>query len=247
MTANALQTTNYTTAKVMEGVNLNPPNIQLNALLQQYTSTATAASTTILTNATTFQQWFTGSTTQIVQLPNAETLYVDYQVWIVNNATGILTIKLNDTSTTLTTANPGDVLLLNCSAIGTTNGTWEVGIINQGTITVVTDAAWTPADASGATLSFTSVTATYSQISNFINFAVTLTYPSTASTAAASISGLPIAIHQTQYFTGYSSIGVVIIASVTSETITLLDSQFTAIENVQLTGATITINGTYGS
>lgn len=54
-----------------------------------------------------------------------------------------------------------------------------------------TSGTWIPTDASGASLVFTSVTATYIKIGKicYINF--TLTYPSTVSIATAIISGLP--------------------------------------------------------
>ena len=58
-----------------------------------YTTTATAASTTTLTNQSTYYQFFTGSTTQTITMPVTSTL-VQGQTWrIVNNSTGIFTVN----------------------------------------------------------------------------------------------------------------------------------------------------------
>src|SRR5437762_7853966 len=43
-----------------------------------YTTTATAAATTTLTSASTYQQFFTGATTQTVQLPVVSTLALGF-------------------------------------------------------------------------------------------------------------------------------------------------------------------------
>lgn len=60
-----------------------------------YTTTATAAGTTTLTVSSTFDQFFTGVTTQTCVMPDATTLAVG-QVWhIVNNSTGVVTVNKN--------------------------------------------------------------------------------------------------------------------------------------------------------
>lgn len=56
----------------------------------------------------------------------------------------------------------------------------------------IADTAWTPADASGAGLAFTGVTARYTKIGNMVNATFRVTYPSTVSGANAAISGLPV-------------------------------------------------------
>lgn len=122
---NSLPATNYTSAKVMLGVNLNTANTQIGYLMQQYTSTATAAGTTTLTNSSTYTQFFTGVTTQIIVLPNATTLFTSYMITLVNKSTGLLTIKLNDTSTTLITMIAGSTTSLVCTDIASSNGTWQ--------------------------------------------------------------------------------------------------------------------------
>jgi hypothetical protein len=51
---------------------------------------------------------------------------------------------------------------------------------------------WTPADASGAGLSFSNVDAAYQTIGNFVHAYFSLTYPATADGTLTLIGGLPI-------------------------------------------------------
>lgn len=52
---------------------------------------------------------------------------------------------------------------------------------------------WTPVDASGAGLTFTSVVAGFTRLGNLLFYYGTLTYPTTADVTAALLGGLPIA------------------------------------------------------
>lgn len=58
--------------------------------------------------------------------------------------------------------------------------------------------SWTPTDQSGATLTFTAVSAKYCQIGNLVFAYGTLTYPSTADGSNAKIS-LPVAVPNQTY------------------------------------------------
>lgn len=62
-------------------------------MLEGYTTTATAAGTTTLTVASNNMQYFTGVTTQTVQLPVASTLVLGTSYWITNLSTGLVTIN----------------------------------------------------------------------------------------------------------------------------------------------------------
>jgi hypothetical protein len=53
------------------------------------------------------------------------------------------------------------------------------------------EGTWTPSDNSGAGLTFTGVTATYTKIGRLVSAQLYLTYPSTADTNQAKITGLP--------------------------------------------------------
>jgi len=58
-----------------------------------FTTTATAAGTTTLTNTSTFNQVFTGSSTQTIVLPVTSTLAQGWSYQVINNSTGNLTVN----------------------------------------------------------------------------------------------------------------------------------------------------------
>lgn len=68
-------------------------NYTTNNLIESWVSTATSAATTTLTVGSAYQQYFTGSTTQNVLLPVTSTLVSGMQFMVVNNSSGIVTIK----------------------------------------------------------------------------------------------------------------------------------------------------------
>lgn len=82
-----------------------------------------------------------------------------------------------------------------------------IGAISTSNLSdAVTDTPWTPTDASGASLVFTSVTARYTKIGKMVTASFRLTYPSTASNNTAAVGGLPVAMSSN--FTAASNIGV---------------------------------------
>ena len=68
-------------------------NASADNMLLGYTTTATAAGTTTLTVGSTYLQFFTGATTQTVQMPVTSTLTLGHQFLIVNNSTGAVTVN----------------------------------------------------------------------------------------------------------------------------------------------------------
>jgi len=58
-----------------------------------YSTTVTAAGTTTLTASSNYRQFFTGTTTQTIQLPVTSTLVVGMAYEIENNSTGLLTVN----------------------------------------------------------------------------------------------------------------------------------------------------------
>jgi hypothetical protein len=146
------------------------------ALLMGYTSTATAAGTTVLTNASSQYQLFTGVTTQTITLPVTSTLGTGWTFHIVNNSTGNLTVNSSG-GNLVATVPPNMTLMITC--IGTTLTTaadWEFGFtdfgsvtgtgavvlatspaISGGSIDNATVGATTPASVTGSLLASTSV------------------------------------------------------------------------------------------
>jgi len=105
------------------------------ANLTRLTSTATAAGTTTLTNASNYFQLFTGTTTQTIVLPVTSTLQTGWTFHIINNSTGVLTV--NSSGGNLVISVPAGVTTM-CTCIGTTLTTaadWEAGLTDFSTVT----------------------------------------------------------------------------------------------------------------
>jgi hypothetical protein len=105
------------------------------ANLMGYTSTATAAGTTTLTNTSSYYQQFTGSTTQTVVLPVTSTLQTGWTFHIVNNSSGLLTVNSSGSNLVITVPS-GTTAMVTCIATaGTTAADWESGITDFSTYT----------------------------------------------------------------------------------------------------------------
>lgn len=105
------------------------------ARLLGYTSTATAAGTTTLTNTSSQYQLFTGSTTQTITLPVTSTLDEGWSFHIVNNSTGNLTVNSSG-GNLVTTIISGVTAMVTC--VGTTLTTaadWEPGFTDFQSLT----------------------------------------------------------------------------------------------------------------
>ena len=99
---------------------------QAHATLMGWTTTATAAGTTTLTNTSTYQQEFTGTTTQTVVMPVTSTLALGWAYEIINNSTGNLTVQSSGLNT-IATVTPGTTVSVVCTAItGTTAASWDL-------------------------------------------------------------------------------------------------------------------------
>ena len=115
-----------TTAGVASWSSLGPATY---ATLVGYTSTATAGTTTTLTATSTYNQFFTGSTTQTIQLPDVTTLALGWTFHISNNSTGTLTVTSSG-GNTISTVLAGTSLQLVCIAItGTTAASWDYELV----------------------------------------------------------------------------------------------------------------------
>lgn len=105
------------------------------ANLTGYTSTVTAAGTTTLTNTSSYYQYFTGTTTQTVQLPVTSTLQTGWSFHIVNNSTGIITVNSSGGNTVITVPS-GTTTMCTCIATSTTTAAdWESGLTDFSTST----------------------------------------------------------------------------------------------------------------
>lgn len=109
-------------------------NITANNALLGFTSTATAGSTTTLTNASTQMQHFTGTLSQTILLPGPGTV-LGQTFSIDNEGTGILTIQSSG-SNLVQTLKANEYCDLTCVAAGgTTAAAWDVHYVAFGSTT----------------------------------------------------------------------------------------------------------------
>src|ERR1035437_7720687 len=99
-------------------------------LLEGYATTATASGTTTLTVSSKYQQYFTGSAAQTVQMPATSTLVLGQQYMIVNNSTGLVTVNASNTSTIIILSAGASVSLTCISISVTTPSAWSIAVSN---------------------------------------------------------------------------------------------------------------------
>jgi len=110
-------------------------NTQINNINEAFATTATAAGTTTLTVASAPLQQFTGTTTQNVALPAANTLVTGTQFFIFNRSTGAVTVKDGSGATVQVMAG-GTQATFTCAANGTVAGTWDLSYTTTGTLPI---------------------------------------------------------------------------------------------------------------
>jgi len=98
-------------------------NVFIGNVDSAYATTATAAGTTTLTNASKYTQNFTGVTTQTIVLPNATTMPEGHGFYFTNNSTGALTVNKNG-GTLLQTVAAGQTLSVTVTDISSSAGGW---------------------------------------------------------------------------------------------------------------------------
>lgn len=126
--ANATSNAMVATTQFVNNQIQNSPNIQtpsINNIQIGYTATVTAATTTTLTNQSTHQQVFTGSSNQTVVLPVATTLTVGTSYHIENNGTGTLTIQSSGGNQVVQVVAYQSVLITCVIASGTDATSWD--------------------------------------------------------------------------------------------------------------------------
>jgi hypothetical protein len=138
-------------------------NAAINSVVQGFTSTATAAGTTVLTAASTPTQYFTGSTTQTVTLPVTSTLKLNQSFTIQNTSTGAITVNSSG-GNLVTTVAPGATATIKCIAItGTTAASWsakyEAVLVASGKVLTVSNSL-TLAGTDGTSFAFPTTSAT---------------------------------------------------------------------------------------
>jgi hypothetical protein len=178
-----------------------------------------------------------------------------------------LTLALCSAALAQSSPNIGGAMLPNSSGGGTSTPSFTTTTIGGGgAITssgpggALTGAAfatytaagsWTPTDASGASLVFTAVSASYTRIGNMVFAYATLTYPSTVDGTNALIGGFPVNFPSSNYgrqcSVTFSNVtgGLDILPVVSSATANPKTLAGAAVLNSALTLATIYLNCIY--
>lgn len=100
-------------------------NLTVNSLITGYTTTSTAGGTTVLTIGSAENQFFTGSTTQIVTLPVTSTLTLGQQFFIKNTSSGAITVNSSGGNTVLILAAGTSAIFTTILTSGTTAASWD--------------------------------------------------------------------------------------------------------------------------
>jgi hypothetical protein len=106
-------------------------NLTVNNLLEGYATTATAAGTTTFTVASTYQQFFTGSTTQTVVMPVTSTLVLGQAFWVQNLSTGAVTVNSSGSNAILVLAGSTAALFTCILTSGTSAASWSAVYFNE--------------------------------------------------------------------------------------------------------------------
>lgn len=109
-------------------------NLSANSFIEGYTTTATNGGTTTLAVGSTEQQYFTGSSTETVTLPDTSTLVKGQQFQVVNLSSGTVTVQSNGSNTVQAMAANTSAWFTCVSTSVNTAAAWQV--IYQSTTTV---------------------------------------------------------------------------------------------------------------
>ncbi len=148
----------------------------INNIRQGYSTTVTAAGTTILSVNSNRLQFFTGTTTQILSLPAPQTMTLGMEFLIVNNSTGNIEVRASN-SATVAIVLPGTAV--SCISIDLTAGNgaagWNAEIVGFSTITgtgaVVLNTSPTLVNVSVSSVNVTNTTASTSKTTGALQVA----------------------------------------------------------------------------
>lgn len=155
------------------------------------------------------------------------------------------------TCTPTNTTRAGVVVFANENTAGKSSESW--GTASWG----VAQGDWTPADGSGAGLTFSTAVGRYTKVGRVVSWQAFVSYPTTASSAQAVISGLPLAVSAGTSTVGRSgasvdltnaNLHVGILQGVTSTTTLDLFDRInggTSITNANLSGKYLYMSGQY--
>lgn len=164
----------------------------------------------------------------------------------------IATITGVGTCATVGSSDLASSLVLTTPNIGVATGT-SISFGGSALNTYVSNGAWTPIDSSGAALTFTAVSAGYTQIGNMVFAYSNFTYPTTADGTMNVIGGLPVTVPNQEYarkcdliFNTAATPAVIAVPVKNTTTFSLFSSgAATRLTNAQLSLSTVSVMCTY--
>lgn len=144
-----------------------------------YTTTATAAGTTTLSQTDTGLQYFTGSTTQTVKLPVASTMALGQAYVIVNNSSGAVTVQSSGANTIKVLAGGTQCTFTCILASGTGTASWSAWYLGSSITTakkLSVSNSLTLAGTDGTTMTFPGTSATIARTDAANTFAGNQTF-----------------------------------------------------------------------
>lgn len=100
-------------------------NLTAAAFLEGYSTTVTAAGATTLTVGSSYNQFFTGTTTQTLVLPVASTLVLGQQWLVTNISTGAVTVQSSGANAVVVLAGGASAVLTCILISGTSAASWQ--------------------------------------------------------------------------------------------------------------------------
>jgi hypothetical protein len=183
-------------------------NVNANRFVAAYTTTATAGATTTLTVQSTYQQFFTGSTTQTVLMPVASTIALGDSYYIVNNSSGAVTVQSSGGNNIQVMAANTTLLITCILSSGTTAASWYADYNFQTALTLPLSIANGGTGVSSVTI--TPTASAWAGWDSHSNLSANNFNPAYATTAtAAATTTLTVSSAYYQFFTGSTTQTVV--------------------------------------
>lgn len=176
-------------------------NLTANNMMDSYTTTVSSVSLITLTVASTYQQYITGSTAQLIKLPVTSTLVLGQQFQIFNSSTAATTIESSGANSIIVMPPNSQCVVTCILASGTTAASWAY---NVSPIIYTGLQTWTPAitfaTPGNVSVAYGYQVGTYSQIGNIViaNFNIQATATMTTASGALLITGLGFAQNASQ-------------------------------------------------
>jgi hypothetical protein len=201
VTVDASQNVGIGTASPAARLSIVAGTMQSQLLLGVNTSNANYGSISLNgINADSTRLGFTGGGT------GDNTLYIDVptsgQCAFRTGGTQAMILNASNNLQTIGTISVGNATP-STSGAGITFPATQSASSNANTLDDYEEGTWTPTDGSGAGLTFTGASGTYVKIGSLCYITGVLTFPSTASSAAAIISGLPFAASNPTEYNNY--------------------------------------------